>query len=61
MNGDKKAIKVDISDIVSVSPCADLTLPPGAGLCIDTVHGSVFLVSNTLIDRSVSVSVICIA
>lgn len=31
-------------DIVSVSACADLTLPPGAGLCIDTIHGSVFLV-----------------
>ncbi|KAJ1404003.1 Tetratricopeptide-like helical domain superfamily [Sesbania bispinosa] len=51
-NGDKKTVKVDIADIVSVSACADLTLPPGAGLCIDTVHGSVFLVSNTLIDLS---------
>ncbi|KAK7344103.1 hypothetical protein VNO77_13368 [Canavalia gladiata] len=46
-NGDKKTIKVDIADIVSVSACADLTLPPGAGLCIDTSHGSVFLVADS--------------
>lgn len=45
-NGDKKTIKVDIADIVSVSACADLTLPPGAGLCIDTIHEPVYLVSN---------------
>lgn len=44
VNGDKKSVRVDIADIVSVSACADLTLPPGAGLCIDTVHGPVFLV-----------------
>jgi len=49
INGDKKTIKVEIADIVSVTACADLTLPPGAGLCIDTVHGSVYLVSNTSI------------
>lgn len=55
VNGDKKTIKVEIADIVSVSACADLTLPPGAGLCIDTVHGSVYLVSSTLIDLSVIV------
>lgn len=55
VNGDKKNIKVDIADIVSVSACADLTLPPGAGLCIDTAQGSVFLVSNTLTDLCVSV------
>lgn len=42
----KSAIKVDIPDIVSVSACADLTLPPGAGLCIDTIQGPVFLVIN---------------
>ncbi|QHO34849.1 uncharacterized protein DS421_9g270560 [Arachis hypogaea] len=42
-NGDKKTIKVDIADIVSVSACADLTLPPGAGLCIDTIHEPVYL------------------
>lgn len=42
---DKAAIKIDVPDIVSVSTCADLTLPPGAGLCIDTIRGPVFLVS----------------
>ncbi|KAK8964249.1 hypothetical protein KSP40_PGU007902 [Platanthera guangdongensis] len=40
---DKSLIKVEISEILSVSACADLTLPPGAGLCIDTVEGPVFL------------------
>ena len=40
----KPAIRVDVQDITSVSTCADLTLPPGAGLCIDTIHGPVFLV-----------------
>lgn len=44
VNGDKKSVRVDIADIVSVSACADLTLPPGAGLCIDTIHGPVYLV-----------------
>lgn len=42
-----KLIRVDVPDIVSVSACADLTLPPGAGLCIDTIHGPVFLVADT--------------
>lgn len=45
MSANKPVVKVDIPDIVSVSACADLTLPPGAGLCIDTTHGPVFLVS----------------
>lgn len=44
MNGDRKSVRVDVADIVSVSACADLTLPPGAGLCIDAVHGPVYLV-----------------
>ncbi|KAK6935602.1 hypothetical protein RJ641_035757 [Dillenia turbinata] len=44
---DKSIISVDISDIVSVSACSDLTLPPGAGLCIDTVHGPVYLVADS--------------
>lgn len=44
VNINKSAIKVDVADIVSASACADLTLPPGAGLCIDTIHGPVFLV-----------------
>lgn len=41
------AIKVNIPEIVSVSACGDLTLPPGAGLCIDTIHGPVYLVRVT--------------
>ncbi|KAM0981941.1 hypothetical protein TB1_014212 [Malus domestica] len=41
------AIKVDVPDIVSVSACGDLTLPPGAGLCIDTIHGPVYLVADS--------------
>ncbi|KAI3891512.1 hypothetical protein MKW92_014403 [Papaver armeniacum] len=44
---DKSAIKVEVPDIVSVSACSDLTLPPGAGLCIDTVNGPVYLVADT--------------
>ncbi|XVE58149.1 hypothetical protein DITRI_Ditri04bG0147000 [Diplodiscus trichospermus] len=46
-NIDKRAVRVDILDIVSVSACADLTLPPGAGLCIQTTHGPVFLVADS--------------
>ncbi|XP_021767913.1 protein HLB1-like [Chenopodium quinoa] len=46
-NSKNKAVKVDIPDIVSVSACADLTLPPGAGLSIDTVHGPVYLVADS--------------
>ncbi|PKA46514.1 hypothetical protein AXF42_Ash012647 [Apostasia shenzhenica] len=45
-HSDKSLISVDIPDILSVSACADLTLPPGAGLCIDTVQGPVFLVAD---------------
>lgn len=47
LNMDKKTIGVDVPDIVSVSACADLTLPPGAGLCIDTIHGQVFMVADS--------------
>ncbi|KAF7150203.1 hypothetical protein RHSIM_Rhsim02G0251800 [Rhododendron simsii] len=47
MTANKPVVKVDIPDIVSVSACADLTLPPGAGLCIDTTHGPVFLVADS--------------
>ncbi|KAG5563550.1 hypothetical protein RHGRI_006102 [Rhododendron griersonianum] len=47
MTANKPVVKVDIPDIVSVSACADLTLPPGAGLCIDTNHGPVFLVADS--------------
>ncbi|CAN0908920.1 Protein HLB1 [Linum grandiflorum] len=46
-SNDKKTIKVEVADIVSVSACADLTLPPGAALCIDTVHGPVFLIADS--------------
>ncbi|KAL9260194.1 HLB1-like protein [Drosera capensis] len=46
-NVKKPAVKVDIPDIVSVSASADLTLPPGAGLCIDTIQGPVFLVADS--------------
>ncbi|KAK1381215.1 hypothetical protein POM88_027959 [Heracleum sosnowskyi] len=37
-------VEVNVADIVSVSPCADLTLPAGPALCVDTVHGSFYLV-----------------
>lgn len=43
----KSLIKVDVPDIVSVSACADLTLPRGAGLCVDTIHGPVYLVADS--------------
>ncbi|KAB2067018.1 hypothetical protein ES319_A09G198700v1 [Gossypium barbadense] len=46
-NEENSAIRVEIPDIVSVSSCADLTLPPGAGLCIDTTHGPIFLVADS--------------
>ncbi|XP_068649824.1 protein HLB1-like [Aristolochia californica] len=44
---DKSIVKLEVADIISVSACADLTLPPGAGLCIDTIHGPVYLVAET--------------
>ncbi|XP_016476714.1 protein HLB1 [Nicotiana tabacum] len=43
----RQAIKVDVPDIVSVSACSDLTLPPGAGLCIDTIHGPVYMIADS--------------
>ncbi|XP_051149582.1 protein NLP6-like isoform X2 [Andrographis paniculata] len=43
----KPSITVDVQSIVSVSACADLTLPPGAGLCIDTIHGPLYLVAES--------------
>lgn len=51
VSGDKTsngrpAIKIDIPDIVSVSPCADLSLPPGPSICIDTIHGPTYLVTD---------------
>ncbi|CAL5356359.1 unnamed protein product [Camellia sinensis] len=47
MSSNRLVIKVDVPDIVSVSACADLTLPRGAGLCIDTIHGPVFLIADS--------------
>lgn len=44
----KQAIRIDVPNIISVSACADLTLPPGAGLSIDTIHGPIFLVRKSL-------------
>ncbi|CAI0408869.1 unnamed protein product [Linum tenue] len=44
---DKKAIKVEVPDIISVSACADLTLPPGPALCVDTIHGPVYLIADS--------------
>ncbi|RAL50957.1 hypothetical protein DM860_005313 [Cuscuta australis] len=46
-NSSRQAIKVDVPDIVSVSACADLTLPPGAGLCINTIHGPVYMIADS--------------
>ncbi|XP_031095457.1 protein HLB1 [Ipomoea triloba] len=43
----RQAIKVDVPDIVSVSACADLTLPPGAGLCINTIHGPIYMIADS--------------
>ncbi|XP_044477069.1 protein HLB1-like [Mangifera indica] len=46
-NLDRRAIRIEVPDMVCVSACADLTLPPGAGLCIDTIHGPVFMVADS--------------
>ncbi|VAH05277.1 unnamed protein product [Triticum turgidum subsp. durum] len=43
----RKPTRIAVEDIVSVSASADLTLPPGAGLCVDTVHGPRFLVADS--------------
>ena len=42
------AFRIEISDICGLSPCADLSLPPGAGFCIDTVHGQKYLVNPSI-------------
>ncbi|KAK9059367.1 hypothetical protein SSX86_021987 [Deinandra increscens subsp. villosa] len=52
VSGDKTgngrpAIKINIPDIVSVSACADLSLPPGPAICIDTIHGPTFLIADS--------------
>ncbi|XP_076907488.1 protein HLB1-like [Bidens hawaiensis] len=46
-NNGRPAIKIDIPDIVSVSTCADLSLPPGPSICIDTIHGPTFLIAES--------------
>ncbi|KAM0864103.1 hypothetical protein ACQ4PT_044142 [Festuca glaucescens] len=46
-DGGRKPTRIAVADIVSVAASADLTLPPGAGLCIDTVHGARFLVADS--------------
>ncbi|TYG73504.1 hypothetical protein ES288_D04G106600v1 [Gossypium darwinii] len=42
-----QSIRVEIPDIVFVSSCADLTLSPDAGLCIDTTYGPIFLIADS--------------
>jgi hypothetical protein len=44
MDRGRKPVRINVADIVSVSACADLTLPSGASLCIETIHGPTFLV-----------------
>jgi len=44
LDRDRKPVRINVADIVSVLACADLTLPSGAGLCIETIHGPTFLV-----------------
>ncbi|XP_076885189.1 protein HLB1-like [Bidens hawaiensis] len=44
---DKPTIRVDISDIVSVTISSDLTLPPGPSISIYTIHGPIFLVADS--------------
>lgn len=47
MDRGRKPVRINVADIVSVSACADLTLPSGAGLCVETVHGPTFLVADS--------------
>ncbi|KAI3727800.1 hypothetical protein L6452_16420 [Arctium lappa] len=43
----RPAIRVDIPDVVSVTTCSDLTLPPGPSIFIDTIHGPIFLLADS--------------
>lgn len=52
MDSGRKLFRIVVADIVSVSACADLTLPPGAGLRIDTIHGPRFLVCISICNCS---------
>ncbi|KAJ9549836.1 hypothetical protein OSB04_022379 [Centaurea solstitialis] len=50
ISGDKTSnvrIRVDIPDVVSVTTCSDLTLPPGPSIFIDTIHGPIFLIADS--------------
>ncbi|KAL6905200.1 hypothetical protein ACP4OV_002801 [Aristida adscensionis] len=47
MDRGRRPVRINVADIVSVSACADLTLPSGAGLCIETIHGPTFLVADS--------------
>ncbi|KAF8722410.1 hypothetical protein HU200_022525 [Digitaria exilis] len=47
MDRGRKPVRINVGDILSVSACADLTLPSGAGLCIETIHGPTFLVADS--------------
>lgn len=40
------AFRIEISDICGLSACADLSLPPGAGFSIDTIHGQRYLIAD---------------
>ncbi|KAL8170726.1 LOW QUALITY PROTEIN: hypothetical protein V2J09_022530 [Rumex salicifolius] len=46
-SGRRQPIKVEIPDILSISPSSDLTLPSGAGLFIDTINGPIYLVADS--------------
>eukprot|EP00249_Psilotum_nudum_P013444 c24337_g1_i1 orf=478-2046(+) len=39
--------RIEMADIANVSPCADLSLPPGGGICIDTAYGQRYLIADT--------------
>eukprot|EP00250_Pteridium_aquilinum_P009113 c18449_g1_i1 orf=75-1730(+) len=39
--------RIEVSDICGLSPCADLSLPPGAGFEIDTTFGQKYLIANS--------------
>uniref|UniRef100_A0A0A9CUA4 Uncharacterized protein n=1 Tax=Arundo donax TaxID=35708 RepID=A0A0A9CUA4_ARUDO len=44
MDRGRKPVRINVADIISVSACSDLTLPSGAGLCVETIHGPTFFV-----------------
>ncbi|BBN16805.1 hypothetical protein MPTK1_7g09430 [Marchantia polymorpha subsp. ruderalis] len=40
-------LRIEMEDIVFMTPCADLSLPPGGGFRIDTLTGHQFLIADT--------------